>query len=159
MSISGKRLAVLFCPFACSPSMIDAESNELPPISKPLFELFASAENDLTNLDECGMEYVIWLANIGKIIQIKQQLCDSTVFKVLTVRAPHSKFYVGLYQRSMYNRLGYLLANMLVWTMQNRIIESNSRMWSIYSPTKCKSFRGRRFIFFGLQIPSLRTKL
>lgn len=50
ISISGRRLAVLVCSFDCSPSIIDAESSELPPMSKPLFELFASAENDLTNL-------------------------------------------------------------------------------------------------------------
>lgn len=58
ISISGKRLAVLFCSFVCSPSIIDAESNELPPMSKPLFELLASVENDFTNLK--------WNIDMGK---------------------------------------------------------------------------------------------
>lgn len=49
ISISGSKWVVLLCSFCCIPSIMDADSNELPPI-KIFFPLFASDENDLTNL-------------------------------------------------------------------------------------------------------------
>lgn len=125
MSISGRRLAVLFCSFDCSPSIIDAESRELPPMSKPLFELFASAENDFTNLQWNG----VWWNGMYNVLWINRNT-------KLTVRVPHSMFCVGLYRRNTYNQLDYLLANTSVWTMQNRTAESNSTMWLIYFPAE-----------------------
>lgn len=52
MSISGNKLAVLFCSVDCKPSIMDAESSELPPISMPLLALFVSFESDFTNLQK-----------------------------------------------------------------------------------------------------------
>lgn len=50
ISISGNKWAVFVCSFCCKPSIIDADNNELPPI-RIFFVLFASDENDFTNLE------------------------------------------------------------------------------------------------------------
>lgn len=100
MSISGKRFAVLFWSFACNPSIIDAVSSELLPMSRPLLALLASVEKDFTNLHK-GKPFKLMDFWLGQKVK-------------LTVLVRHSTFVGDLCRKSMYSQLDCLQVNRLV---------------------------------------------